>query len=105
VIGPAGNPLGLPTRRKCVDTRKFSFRLHHGPGARIVKVVVFVNGKRKVVKTGTNIRRLTLKRLPKKKFVVRIEATQNTGSKLISKRTYKGCKKSKARTRRGGRRR
>ena len=88
-----------------MDTRKFSFKLHHGPGARIVRVEVFINGKRKIVKTGTNITRLTLKRLPKRKFVVRIVATQNTGSQLISKRTYKGCKKSKARTRRGGRRR
>lgn len=99
VTGPAGNPLGLPRRRRCVDTRKFSFKLHHPPGATIVKVEVFINGKRTMVKRGTNITRLTLKRLPKRKFVVKIVATQSSGSKLISKRTYKGCKKSKARTR------
>lgn len=99
VTGPAGNPLGLPRKRGCVDTRKFSFKLHHPPGARIVKVEVFINGKRTMRKTGTNITKLTLKRLPKKKFVVRIVATQSSGSKLISKRTYKGCKKSKSRTR------
>ena len=31
-----------------VDTRKFSFRLHHAPGARILKVEAFINGKRKL---------------------------------------------------------
>jgi hypothetical protein len=96
--GPAGNPLGLPAPHGCVDTRKFSFKLHHAPTARIVKVEVFINGKRTVVKTGSNITRLTLKRLPKKKFVVKIVATQDSGSQLISKRTYKGCKKTRSRT-------
>ena len=105
VIGPAGNPLGLPSARRCVDTRKWKFKLHHAKGARIVNVEVFVNGKRKLRKKGSNITRLTLTKLPQKKFKVRIVATQNTGSQLISERTYKGCKKSRATTRRGGRRR
>ena len=99
VTGPKGNPLGLPTVHGCVDTRKFSFRLHHAPKAKIVTVDVFINGRKKLTRHGANITRLTLKRLPKKKFVVRIVATQDTGSQLVSRRTYKGCKKSRARTR------
>jgi hypothetical protein len=89
----------LPPRRRCVDRRKFTFKLHHARGARVVDVVVFVNGRRKIHKRGRNIRSVTLKRLPRRKFRVKIVATQSGGSKLISTRTYKGCKKSRPRTR------
>jgi beta-glucosidase len=86
-------------KAKCVDTRKFSFVLHHAVGAHVVKVAVFVNGKRRLSLRGKDIRRVTITRLPKKRFVVKIVATQNTGSRLISTRTYNGCKKSRPRTR------
>src|SRR3954465_1671102 len=84
---------------RCVDTRLFSFKLPHPVGARVVKVVVYVNGKRKLSRRGRNIKRVSIARLPKKRFVVRIVATQNTGSQLISTRVYNGCKKSRPRTR------
>ena len=101
VTGPAGNPLGLPSNRKCVDRRKFSFRLHHPAATKIVDVVVFINGKRTRHLRARAINRVTLTRLPQKKFQVKIVATQDSGGQLISVRTYKGCKKSKPRTRRG----
>ena len=47
-----------------------------------------------------SINRLTLTRLPKGRFLVKIVATQNAGGQLISVRTYKGCKKSRSHTRR-----
>jgi hypothetical protein len=84
---------------KCVDTRRFSFKLHHTTGARVVRVVVYVNGKRKLVKKGRNVTRVSIARLPKKRFVVRIVATQNTGAQIISTRVYDGCKKSRPSTR------
>src|SRR3954471_9906362 len=86
---------------KCVDTRRFSFKLHHPVGARVVKVVIYVNGKRKLTKRGRNITRVSIKRLPKKHFVVKIVQTQNTGARIISTRVYNGCKKSRPHTRRG----
>jgi hypothetical protein len=69
----------LPKRRKCVDRRRFSFRLHHGRRQRVVAVDVFVNGKRKIRRRGHDIRRVTLKRLPKRRFVMRIVARQSGG--------------------------
>jgi hypothetical protein len=99
VIGSCGSL--LRARRGCVDRRKFSFRLHHARRARVVDVRVFVNGKRRLHKRGRNIRRVTLRRLPKRKFKVKIVATQSGGSKLISTRTYRGCRKSRPHTRRG----
>jgi hypothetical protein len=98
VEGPAGNPLGLPSNKKCIDTRKWKFKLHHPSTDLIKDVQVFINGKRKVHKTGAKIEKLTLKKLPKKKFKVRIIATRASGVQSISVRKYKGCKKGKAKT-------
>ena len=88
-----------PAARSCLDRRKFSFRLHHARRARVVRVKVYVNGKLRVTRRGRNIKRVTIKRLPKGRARVRIVATQSTGSKLVSTRTYRGCKKSRPRTR------
>jgi ABC-2 type transport system ATP-binding protein len=100
----AATPLaaGLPGSQKkpgCVDQRRFTFKIHqpHG-GGRVVKVEAFVNGKRVLRKKGHKITRITIKKLPKKTFRVRIVATTNKGSKTISVRTYRGCKKSRPRT-------
>jgi hypothetical protein len=103
VVGPQGNPLGLPTRHGCVDRRKFSFKLHHARAHPVVEVDVFINNKFTRAVTGPNISKLTLTRLPIGKFKVRLVATQDSGAQLISQRTYKGCRKSKPRTRRGHR--
>jgi hypothetical protein len=91
--------VGLPSSQRCADRRKFSFKLHHAPHARVVRVAVFVNGKRKLQRRGRDIRRVTLRRLPRGSFKVKIVATQSTGSTLTSTRTYRGCKKSRPRTR------
>jgi hypothetical protein len=91
--------VGLPSNHRCVDRRKFSFSLHHARHATVVRVEVFVNGRRVLNRRGRNIKRVTIKRLPRGKFVVKIVSTQSTGSTLTSTRTYHGCKKSKPRTR------
>jgi hypothetical protein len=88
-----------PAKPPCVDRRKFRFRLHHAPHARVVKVEVFVNGRRRLVRRGHDLRAVTITRLPRKVFHLRIVATQSTGSKLISRRTYRGCGKSRPSTR------
>jgi dienelactone hydrolase len=105
VIRGCATALPPPPRGGCVDRRRFTFKLHHARRSRVVDVVVYVNGKRRLHRRGRDIRRVTLKRLPQKRFRVRIVATQSGGSKLISTRTYRGCRKSRPTTRRGGRRR
>jgi DNA-binding beta-propeller fold protein YncE len=82
---------------RCVDRRRFRFKLGGGT-RRVVKVDVYVNGVRKVHKTGKRIRFVTLQRLPKRRFVVRIVSTFANGAKRDSVRTYRGCKKSKPTT-------
>jgi hypothetical protein len=66
----------------------------------VVRVKVYVNRKRVLRRRGRNLRRVTLKGLPdRKRVTVKIVATQSTGSKLVSTRVYKHCKKSRPRTR------
>jgi hypothetical protein len=90
-----------PAPRGCVDRRNFRFTLHRARGARVVKVVVYVNGKRRLTRRGRDIKSVAIARLPKKRFVVRVVSTWNTGGQLISTRVYNGCKKSRPRTRHG----
>ena len=92
--------LGIPAAKKpaCVDRRSFRFKLNPGR-SRVTKVEVFVNGVRKVVRRGRNIRFVSLQKLPRKRFVVRIKTTLANGSKRDSVRVYRGCKKSRPTTR------
>ena len=92
-------------RPACLDTRRFSFKLHHARGARVVRVEVFVNGHRRLARKGRDLRRVTIERLPKGRFTVKVVSTQSTGARVVSTRTYKGCKKGKPKTRavKGGR--
>ncbi|HEX8074835.1 MAG TPA: hypothetical protein VF545_07625 [Thermoleophilaceae bacterium] len=104
-----GCTAGLPSNSRCVDRRKFRFKLHHYRRARVVRVKVFVNGRLKLDRRGRNLRRVTIKRLPRKTFRVKIVSTQSTGAQVVSTRKYRGCRKSRAKTRvrrhgRGGRR-
>jgi hypothetical protein len=93
----------LPPKGSCVDRRGFKFGLHHARGQRVVRIVVFINGKVRKRKTGRNLKTISIKPLPQGRFTVRIVATHSGGSQLISKRNYVGCKKGRPRTRHGGR--
>lgn len=88
-----GAKIGLP--KNCIDRRKFRFRLHRAQHSRVVSVDVYVNGKRRLHRKGHSIKRVTIKKLPKKKrFTVKIVTHQSNGSISVSTRRYKGCHKS-----------
>jgi hypothetical protein len=101
-----GRPLGrVPRSRRvqagaaaCPDKRRFTFRLHHPHGTRVVRVAVYVNGKRRVLRKGRHIGRVTLGRLPRRRFTVRVVTTFSDGTQRTTTRTYKGCGKSRPRT-------
>jgi endoglycosylceramidase len=98
---PCGNanPLGLPGSRRCVDRRRFHFKLRQPRGGRIVSVSVYVNGRRVIRKRAHRISSISLHRLPIGHFVVRIVARASFGRLIVSSRTYSGCRKSRPRTR------
>jgi ABC-2 type transport system ATP-binding protein len=89
---PSGLP-GSQPRPGCVDRRRFTFKIHQPRHGRVVKVVAYVNGKRVKQVRGHRVTRITIPRLPKRVFRVRIVATTDRGSRTISVRTYRGCKK------------
>jgi hypothetical protein len=90
-----GRALGaVPTSKPvvgCVAKRRYVFRLRRVRGARVVKVVVFVNGARRAVRTGPNIRQVAIRRASRARFTVRIVVTYSNGTKRTSRRSYRGC--------------
>jgi hypothetical protein len=63
-----------------------------------VEVTAFVNGKRVKRVRGRRVTRLVLRRLPRGRFRVRIVARTNLGTRTVSVRTYRGCRKGRPRT-------
>jgi hypothetical protein len=98
---------GTPGGAACVDRRGFRFAVHHGRGARVVDVRVFVNGKLRLHRRGRALQSVTLRRLPLGTFTVKVVSRWSTGARRVSVRVYRGCGKGPVRTRgaRGRRRR
>jgi hypothetical protein len=89
-------PFGDSTDGDCLRPSKIGFKLHRVEGTRVVRVDAFVNGKRKLARTGRDIRRIELTKLARTgRMKVRIVATHNTGSKVVSTRSWDGCRKGK----------
>jgi hypothetical protein len=90
----------------CLRPSKLAFELHRSARSRVVRVEAFANGKRRVRQTGRDLRRVTLKGLKRGgRLTIRIVATHNTGSKVVSTRTWNGCTKGRPSVRRIPRRR
>ena len=84
----------------CLRSASIPFKLHRIRGTRVVKVEAWVNGKRTLKQRGHDIGRITLTGLPRDgKMTVRIVATHSSGSKVVSTRSWSGCKKGKPRVR------
>ncbi|HEX8053583.1 MAG TPA: hypothetical protein VF517_11375 [Thermoleophilaceae bacterium] len=80
----------------CLRPARIGFRIHRTGRNRVVRVDAFVNGRRKLLRRGRDITRIELSKLPRKgSMKVRIVATHNTGSKVVSTRTWSGCVKGR----------
>jgi hypothetical protein len=97
---PASKPVGASSGAVCTDRRRFTFRLRHRRGVRVVRVAVFVNGKRRVLRRGHDVRRVTIARLPRGRFRVRVVTTYSSGARRVSTRVYRGCTKTRPTTHR-----
>ena len=85
----------------CLRSATLGFKLHRMEGTRVVKVEAWANGKRRLRQTGRDIKRITLRNMKRSGTLkVRIVATHNTGSKVVSTRTWRGCTKGKPSVRR-----
>ena len=82
----------------CVDRRKFSFRVHQPKHGRVTGIRVYLNGKLLHKGRGHRIARVTIRRLPKGIFTLKIVALTNKHSRTVSTRVYRGCAKSRPKT-------
>jgi hypothetical protein len=89
---PCANPQGLPATRRCVDRRKFTFKLH---GRQVTDVRIYVDGRRLVHRRARRISTVTLKRLPIGTFVVKVVARTFDGRQTTTVRRYRGCRKGR----------
>ena len=85
----------------CLRPSSITFAIHRSQYSRAVRVEAWVNGKRRLRQSGRDIRRITLRGLKRGgKQTVRIVATHNTGSRVVSTRTWNGCTKGRPSVRR-----
>jgi hypothetical protein len=97
-VATPSNPLGLPSAQTCKNASRFAFRLHQPRNARIVRVDVYVNGRR--VKTmrarkGATLRSVVLSGLPAGAFTLKVVATTDHHHRIVSQRRYHTCAKSR----------
>ena len=93
--------VGGGSGQNCLRPSKIGFKLHRVKGTRVVRVEAFVNGKRALARSGRDIARIELAKLARTgRMTVRIVATHNTGSRVVSTRSWNGCKKGKPTVRR-----
>jgi hypothetical protein len=84
----------------CLRPAKLGFKLHRVKGTRIVRVEAFANGKRVLRRKGTDLKRVELAGLKRTgRLSIRIVATHNTGAKVVSTRSWNGCRKGKPKVR------
>ena len=84
----------------CLRAPTITFTLHRVKGTRVVRAVAYVNGKRRVTRSGRDLRRLVVRGLKRTgRLAVRVVATHNTGARVVSTRTWDGCRKGKVRVR------
>lgn len=84
-----GDALGLPSSRRCVKRRRLKVRLR-APGGSVRSATLRVGRRRITVKRPR--RAVVLRRLPARRFTVRITVRASNGRTYRSKRTYRACR-------------
>ena len=87
------------TAPACSKTRVLRFRVHAGRRGRIVRVVIYFDGKRVIRRHAHRIKRVSLGRAPAGSHTIKVVSTSATGQRHISVRRVRGCKLTKPRTR------
>jgi hypothetical protein len=61
----------------------------------VTEVKVYVDGRRIVRRRAHDIDRVTLRRLPRRRFTVKVVARRADGRTLVTVRRYRGCRKGR----------
>jgi hypothetical protein len=82
----------LPSNKKCLSRRNFGIRLRSPIREKLLRGIVFVNGKQvRVVKSDRLRSTVNLRGLPKGRYIVRITVTTSSGRKFSGTRRYRTC--------------
>lgn len=88
--GSSGHPGGRPVA--CASRRRFRIHLRHPRGDGLARATVFVNGRSVRVLRGRRLHAtVDLRRLPRGRFLVRIQAVTRRGRHLTETRRYHTC--------------
>jgi hypothetical protein len=77
---------------KCVKNRRLTVRLQRPAGSRLVSARAFAGKKRVARRTGHDVKRLKLRRLPRKSFGLRVVAKLASGESVTGSRRYRPCR-------------
>jgi hypothetical protein len=84
---------GGSARSRCANRQRFRVRLRRGRGGRVVKVVVKRKRGKRIVRRGRDLRRLTLRHRPRRRFRVKLVIRRADGERRVRTRTFRGCRK------------
>ena len=83
----------------CAQAGTLTYRLHAHPRARVVGARVYVNGKLVRRVRGRRLRTVTIPRPNLPTFTVKIVTRLSTRGRVVSRRSYAGCTRTKVRHR------
>lgn len=83
--------LGAPSNGTCSAGQRLRFALPHVRAARITRATVYVNGHRKLVARGRNLRTVGFVRPGARQITVKIVAVDNRGRRHVTLRTVAAC--------------
>jgi hypothetical protein len=92
---PTGGAPILSPATPCIATPRLTFRLNKVPHGRVVRVAAYVNGRRVLRRRGHNLTRISFARPPGRLLNVKIITTNNKGGRVVTMRTFRGCKRTK----------
>jgi hypothetical protein len=87
-----------PPPPPCLDTRRFHFHLHGLPHQRVVRAIVYIDGRRVLRRRGHRLKFLDVTQRPSGNFTIRIVTITDRGNRVVSRRKYRGCTKRRPHT-------
>jgi hypothetical protein len=89
------SPTGAPSA--CLTQKRLTFRINRVPHGRVVRAVVYVNGRRILARRGRNLTRLSFARPRGQTLKVKIVTINNRGGSVVTRRTFRACTRTRVR--------
>lgn len=87
----------LPSAKRCVSRRTLRIRIRHPKGSKVKSAQARIGGRKAKTRRGAGSITLSLKGLPRGRFVARVKVMLSDGRVINGTRTYRTCAKKKKR--------